>query len=147
MNTEYAVGKIRIRFASQARRRWLVVLFCIAVAGLFCAGLLVHANAAAVAWVAGGSGALFIALLVMFAWITGDSRGRRDERETDRIHRAHTLAYRIFGWVLLAALWPVLEFHKHLPDPLIGAGYMFFVTLPGAILLWTEPDLEEERRG
>ena len=32
MNTEYAVGNIRIRFASQARRRWFVALVYAALA-------------------------------------------------------------------------------------------------------------------
>jgi protein-S-isoprenylcysteine O-methyltransferase Ste14 len=141
MNTEYAVGNIRIRFESQARRRWLVALFYVAVAGLYCGGLFVHASAATVTWIEGVCAAFFLALFIIFTWIAGDTR-RRDEREMQRINHAHTLAHRIFVGVFAAALWYGFGFHQHLPNPVIGAGYMVFITLPGTILLWTEPDME-----
>jgi uncharacterized membrane protein len=143
MNTEYAIGNFRIRFESRARRRWLVVLFYIAVAGLYCGGLFVHSSVATVTWIEGVCAALFLTLFIIFTWIVGDTRGRRDEREMHRFNRAHTVAYRIFICAMLADLWFVIGFHKQPPFPMLGAASMFFITLPMAILLWTEPDLED----
>jgi hypothetical protein len=142
VNTDYAIGNFRIHFESRARRRWLVALFYVAVAGLYCGGLLVHASVATVTWIEGVCAALFLALIIIFTWIAGDTR-RRDEREMQRVNHAHTLAHRIFVFVFASVLWYVVGFHKQLPNPVIGAGYMIFITLPGSILLWTEPDMED----
>lgn len=131
-----------MRFESRARRRWLVVLFYVAVAGLYCGGRFVHASAATVIWIEGVCAAFFLTLFIIFTWIAGDARCK-DEREIQRVNHAHALAHRIFVGIFAAALWYVMGFHKQLPNPVIGAGYMLFITLPGTILLWTEPDMEE----
>jgi hypothetical protein len=86
-----------------------------------------------------------------------ESEYRNDEREIDQRGRAHYLAYQ--GLTLaLVGLWGVANFHANkssllawLPIPadqllyglttaLVGVA----LTLPQAILLWTEPDMEAE---
>ncbi|MGB6728245.1 MAG: hypothetical protein WBE74_20305 [Terracidiphilus sp.] len=86
---------------------------------------------------------------------------RSDERELNRRNDAHFVAYRILGVMFVAAF--VLDFFNSsesqilalagIPAPtvhkaiqvLLQAGYILFLTLPAAILLWTEPDMEEAR--
>jgi hypothetical protein len=84
-----------------------------------------------------------------------------DEREVRRRDNAHEVAYRRMGVVgiitfLIAyfknAALPLLERHgitlstaffDNLIYGLLIASFILFVTLPQAILLWTEPDMEE----
>ena len=81
---------------------------------------------------------------------------RNDERELHQRDRAHYLAYQAVGWaVVLQAflasmriLSPrVQEWISMPPDRLYyGCALVtltMFLTLPQAILLWTEPDMEE----
>jgi hypothetical protein len=85
-----------------------------------------------------------------------------DERSLVRRDYAHYLSDRFLGTVVSTAF--LLEFLKNasifrfvlaigisvgamnnLVYSLLQVGYISFLTLPQAILLWTEPDLEEER--
>jgi hypothetical protein len=166
MNTEYAVGNIRIHFESRARRRWLVALFYAVVAGFGFAPFPAHSNPLSV-WMVSGYGVLFAALTIVFTWIAGDPHIRGDERETHRRDHAHFVAYRILLYVFLAAslyyfvaipaarsllesnpsslfLRVVLSgsLRQHF---LFIAAALLFGFLPQAILLWTEPDMEEAR--
>jgi hypothetical protein len=168
LKTEYAVGKIRIHFESQARRRWFVALIY--------AVLLVYAVLAAfeitqrslngkvtttTEWIVAGCGILFVALWIVFTWLAGDQRARSDEREMHRREHAHFRAYYVLGYGILAALFasffadpnpitPLLPlalrtFLIKLPQMLLMDTIFIYITLPQAILLWTEPDMETEQ--
>jgi len=170
MNTEYAVGNLRIRFESRARRRWFVVLFYTVLAAIGPAGYSARENNAIGMWIVIGCVVLFTAFVIVFSWIAGDMRTRGDEREMHRRDHAHFLAYRIllysaaavlsyFGIAALFAgffrgsdpLAPLLpltlrELLAQLPHFLLPAVCVFFGSLPQAILLWTEPDMEDPQQ-
>jgi hypothetical protein len=160
MKAEYAVGNIRIRFASQARRRWFVALVYAVLAVLDLAMFYVNAKETTGASIIIGCGILFVGLLIIFTWIAGDMRTRGDEREIYRRDHAHYLAYYFLGYGLIGALFvgsfrgpnpiaPLLPlalrpFLMQLPHVLLWATFFLYLTLPQAILLWTEPDMEEQ---
>jgi hypothetical protein len=81
---------------------------------------------------------------------------RNDERELHQRDRAHYLAYQAVGWaVVLQAflasmriLSPRVQGWISMPPDQLYYGcalvtLTMFLTLPQAILLWTEPDMEE----
>ena len=162
MNTEYAVGNIRIRFESRARRRWFVALVYTVLAVFFLAVLLLNKEEAAGAWVRVGCGILFVGLFIVFTWIGGDMRRRGDEREMRRRDHAHFMAYRAFAYLLAGCVLIALfagyfggpnlimtlaplalrGFLMQLPNVLVLAPFLLYATLPQAILLWTEPDMD-----
>ncbi len=162
MNTEYAVGNIRIRFESRARRRWFVALVYVVLAVFLLTIFFLNTEEAAGAWTRVGCGILFVGLFIVFTWIAGDMRRRGDEREMRRRDRAHFMAYRAFayllaGYVLIAlfagyfggpnlimTLAPLAlrGFLMQLPNVLVMATVLLYGTLPQAILLWTEPDMD-----
>jgi hypothetical protein len=166
MNTEYAVGNMRIRFESRARRRWFVAL-CYAV---FAVSDLVwcflnpkmnpsaNPKEATGAWIIATCMILSVALVIVFTGIAGDMRARGDERETHRREHAYFRAYFILGNFLVGALFagyfrgpnpitplvPLVlrEVLVQLPPLLLGAAGILYITLPQAILLWSEPDMD-----
>lgn len=166
MNTEYAIGNIRIRFESRARRRWFVAL-CYAVfavadaAWCFLSKVNPGANPQNVtsAWIVAGCMIVSVALMIVFTGIVGDWRARGDERETHRREHAFFRAYFVLGNFLIGALFagyfrgpnpitPLVplalrQVLVQLPLMLLGAAGILYMTLPQAILLWTEPDLDE----
>jgi uncharacterized integral membrane protein len=166
MRTEYALGNIRIRFESRARRRWFValiytVLLVYAVLAAFnLTQLSLNRQVTTTEWIVVGCGILFVALWIVFTWLAGDMRARGDEREVHRRDHAHWRAYYIVGYGVLAALFagyfagpnpitPLLPlvprtFLVKLPQILLMATIWIYITLPQAILLWTEPDMEDE---
>jgi VanZ family protein len=167
MKTEYAVGKIRIHFESRARRRRFValiyaVLLVYAVLAAFeiTQRSLSGRVTATYAWIVAGFGILFVALWIVFTWLGGDMGARGDERETHRRDHAHFRAYYVLGIGLVAALFtgffadpnpiaPLLPlalrtFLIKLPQMLLMDTIFIYITLPQAILLWTEPDMEPE---
>ena len=104
MNTEYAIGKIRIPFASQARRRWFVGLFYAAEAVVCLAWCSFNNPKEAVdAWILSGCMFLLVGMVIIFTGIAGNMRSRGDERETHRRDHAHYLAYRALTYVVLGA--------------------------------------------
>ncbi len=167
MNTEYAVGNIRIHFESRGRRRWFVALCyaVFAVSDLVWCFLSPKMNPSANlkeatgAWIIAGCMILGAALVIVFTGIAGDMRSRGDERETHRREHAYFKAYFVLGNFLVSALIasyfrgpnpvsPLLpqtlqEFLAQLPLMLLGAAGILYITLPQAILLWTEPDMEK----
>lgn len=164
MNSEYSVGNIRIRFESRARRRWLVVLFyaLMAVLDLACVNNRIHPPLSYLAaWVVSGLAILVFALLIVFTWLTDDMRMRGDERETYCREHAYARAYRALRYFIAAAFFAVVglfpepnpiipllpptvrAFLVQLPYMLLFAILLLYITLPQAILLWTEPDMEE----
>ena len=166
MNTEYSVGNIRIHFESRSRRRRLVVLVyaVMAVFDLRYAAYLVQGPdwlVRHVPWFVCLLGILFVVLFIVFTWLTNDIRLRGDERETHRREHAYAKAYRPLGYFLAAALFasffrglnpitPILPltiraYLLQLPFMLLFAIVLIYATLPQAILLWTEPDMEAEQ--
>lgn len=166
MNTEYVVGYIRIHFESRARRRGLVAL-CYAVfaaADLAWVSLSPKVNPSAnpkdatSAWVVAGCMILSVLLFIVFTGIAGDMRARGDERETHRRDHAYFRAYFVLGNFLLGALFagyfrgsnPITPqvplvlrvVLVQLAPMLLGAAGILYITLPQAILLWTEPDMD-----
>ena len=162
MKTEYAVGNFRIRFESRARRRWFVALLYAALTVFDLAMCYLTAKATAGAWLI--SVVLILVILfgglsIVFSWIAGDMRGRGDEREMHRRDHAHYLAYYALFYFLVGELIvgnyhgpnPITPFLPQalrallaqLPYFLFLATFFLYLSLPQAILLWTEPDLEE----
>ena len=171
MNTEYAVGHLRMHFESRARRRWFVAL-CFAVFAIvdlalnflgpkLNQGINLNLKDATGAWIICVCGVLSVALFIVLTWLAGDMRARGDERETHRRDHAHYLAFYFLGYGLIAALFaayfrgpnpvtPLLplavrEVLMQLPYIILVATGILYVTLPQTILLWTEPDMEAER--
>ncbi len=169
MNTEYAVGNIRIHFESRARRRWFVAL-CYAVFAVcdlalcFLSPILNpsgNPKVIAGAWIIIGCAILFIALFIVLTWLGGDMRSRGDEREIYRRDHAHYLAYYFLGYGLVAALFagyfrgpnpvtPLLPlalqgFLIQLPYIILGGIGILYITLPQALLLWTEADIDADQ--
>ena len=78
-----------------------------------------------------------------------------DERELQQRDRAHYWAYQILG-VSIVVPWIILSLGRHklgllghavanqIASGMLLASLALFLTLPQAILLWTEPDLEPE---
>jgi len=99
---------------------------------------------------------LFLALRVYKAE-PEENEYRNDERELAQRNSAFYLAYTPIT-VFIALLWLLMNFRDHIPrllerfsvpvDSLLyglaTAAAIAAVTLPQAILLWTEPDMEEE---
>jgi hypothetical protein len=160
MRTEYAVGNLHIRFASRARRRWFVALVYAVLAVFDCAQFSLNRSWTTTGWVISGCLILGVALLIVFSWLAGDMRSGGDEREMRRRDHAHFRAYHFLGYGLIAALFagyftgpnpitPLLPsvlraFLNKLPQMLLVATGILYITLPQAILLWTEPDMETE---
>jgi len=168
MNTEYAVGNIRVRFESRIRRRWLVVLFYAVVAAFDLAARTIDTTGP---WIFIGWGILFAALFIVFSWLVDNARTREDEREMHRRDHAHYVAYRsllycfLVGFLLYGVvLFPLYAHYFKGPEtfpsmpllPLALRGFlmqlqrfllvavcMLFITLTQAILLWTETDMDE----
>jgi hypothetical protein len=156
MRTEYAVGNIRIRFESRARRRQFVAFFYAVLASSVLAGFSVSAKDATSTWVSAGCMIAFVVLWMVFTGVAGDMRDRGDEREMRRRDHAHFRAYRSFNYILMGALFlryirepnPVAPVPMALreivvqPNVLAVSAFLLYLTLPQAILLWTEPDME-----
>jgi len=89
---------------------------------------------------------------------------RNDERELTQRDHAHYIAYRVLGGLVTLAF--LIQFMASVPAPdeirtlrnllgltdivvrhtiylLLQAGYILALTLPPALVLWTEPDMEE----
>jgi hypothetical protein len=160
MNTEYAVGNIRIHFESRVRRPWFVALVYVVLAAFDFTVSFLEKTRAIPAWLIAGCGILGVALWIVLTGLAGDMRARGDEREMHRRDHAHFRAYWFIGYGVIAPLFagyfagpnpitPLLPlamraFLIHLPQMLIVATFILYLTLPQAILLWTEPDLEPE---
>jgi hypothetical protein len=167
MNTEYAVGHLRIRFESRARRRWFVALFYALLAVFELVGFSnrvgfsLSAKTTTSTWISIGCMILFVVLFIVFTGVAGDMRARGDEREMHRRDHAHFKAYYIPLFVLVGALLagsfrepnpisPLLPlalrgFFLQLPYFLTMTAFLLYLTLPQAILLCTEPDMENPR--
>jgi hypothetical protein len=84
-----------------------------------------------------------------------DGTDRNDERELQRRDRVHYQAYQAIC-VLLAVIWILAMWETHPPRfiparllpmllyPVVLPIILLAITLPQAILLWTEPDMDVE---
>jgi hypothetical protein len=91
---------------------------------------------------------------------TGDEAYRNDERELGQRNLAHYRAYQALS-ITVVILWALTNFKAEVPRliarlsipvdmvlyGLVTAAVVVAITLPQAILLWTEPDMEEDFSG
>jgi hypothetical protein len=149
MNTEYAIGNLRIRFESRTRRRWLVAFFYASLAALDLAARTIDTTGPLILIVCG---LLWVALLIVISWLVDNAWTRGDEREMQRRDHAYYVAYRSLLWCFVAGflLYPgVLRplFASYFWGHFLRVAVCFLIiTLPPAILLWTEPDMEDPRQ-
>jgi len=162
MNPDYVVGNVRIQFSSQKRRRRFVVLVYTVLGLLDLAWFAYPATSARNAWIVSGCMIVVVALIVVFTGVVGDIRLRGDERQNYRRDHAHYLAYYRLGSGLIAALicssivhskeitahfsMALQGYLQHLPTVMLVGTGILYMTLPQAILLWTEPDMEATPR-
>ena len=164
MKTELAVGNFRIHFEFRSHRRWFVALCytLFAVSDLVWCFLNPKMNPsasskeAAGAWIVAGCMFLSVVLVVVLTGLSGDIRARGDERETHRREHSISRAYPLIGFSVMASAFAssfgiptagplplaAREFLVQLTFVLSMATFFLYVTLPQAILLWTEPDLD-----
>jgi hypothetical protein len=164
MNAEYAVGNLRIHFESRARRRWFVALcYAVFIASDFVWCFLnpkmnpsANPREATAGWIIAGCMFLSVVVLLVLRDVGGDLRARGDERETLRRQYSISRAYPYIGFGVMASLisgsfglptvnvTPGLrEFLVQLAFILSMATFFLYGTLPQAILLWTEPDMDK----
>ena len=151
MNTTLLMLGKRVNMARRSHRRWLVVLIYAGFAALVLAWFSNYAPKLA-AWCLIGAVAFQLTIL----HLVGRSSEATDERESHRWDHAHARAYPWIGYCLLVALFtspltrtgqasalatPAL--HGQLPYMLLMTAGILYVSLPQAILLWTEPDILE----
>jgi len=160
MKTAFIFLGIRINIASRARRRWLVALIFTAFAAMDLTWF----------WLDGKSfvGWLLIAALIALARFIGGrtyeggllpSYEGGDERERIRRYYASYLAYNYVDLAFLPAILAFFILHgpdikyaspalhlllERLPWGLLIAAVILFYTLPQAIVLCTEPDMEPD---
>jgi hypothetical protein len=156
MKTEFVLFGKHFNMASQDRRRRLVILIYAGLAVLLFLATCGYANL------------LLILAFVIVARLLGGRSYKcgllppfesGDERERLRRNQAYYVAYKWWDLTLLPALlavglknnqfyqaWhPVLQnFIDNLPYGLLVASGILYYTLPQAILLWTEPDMETD---
>ena len=159
MNSDYAVGKFRIHFESRASRRRFVALVYAVLAVFLLSALILNKHVTNGPWITAGCGIVYVALWIVFSWIAGNPHARGDEREVHRRDHAHFKAYYALGYFLFIALIagsfrgpdpitphlpPALQgYLMQLPFVLLLTTGLLYGTLPSAILLWTEPDMEQ----
>jgi len=159
VKTELAIGNIHLNLATRARRRWVVAAFYAAFAALLAVWFLWGSTASTPGL------ALFLFFALGLSFIGGRSSRRGlvppdevgDERELLRRYRAHYLVYNWLDMLCIPAFFAAIAVNSpavHHAGPavqtlvgrlawtlLMAVGILFY-TLPQAILLWTEPDME-----
>lgn len=159
MKTELTIGNAHFNVAPRARRRVLVATLYAFFAALVAAWFL---------W--GSSHPLAALTLMVFFVLAARFMGGRtytgglipsyvggDERERTRRYRAHYMAYTWLDMLFIPALFAAFAVNspeaRHTGPAaqmlvgrlawalLIAVGILYY-TLPQAILLWTEPDME-----
>ena len=154
MRTQINFLGIRINLAPRSHRRFFVVFFYSAMlswAVCLCVGF--------DRTVTFGLLSVVALALLLFVGYAGLGHEASDEREIHRRDHAFYVAHRQTGWLLAIAFFTVW---LQGPNPLVGLlqpSYrrifealprsamftllMIIMTLPQAILLWIEPDMEE----
>jgi hypothetical protein len=167
MKTEIQLLGQQIDIASRTRRRWLVVLIYAGFAALIAAWFALYSSPTAAMRSITGL-AIFFAIQFMGRFLGGRTyrdgivppAESGDEREQHRRDHAYYLAYKWWDLTFIPVVlsvglkinvdystWqPALRiFFDRLPWGLAVAAGILYFTLPQAILLWTEPDMEEEQ--
>jgi hypothetical protein len=158
MKTHLDILGRHIDLAARSRRRWLLALI---YAGF--AGMTIVWSIYGLSWF----GLVFLLVFILVARAIGGKTYRGglvpafesgDEREQNRRDRAFYVAYKWWDLTLLPAMaavglknnafypgWDpaVRTFVDRLPYGLLIAAGILYYTLPQAILLWTEPDMEK----
>ena len=156
MNTQLELLGKRINMAPRTNRRRLVIVMYAAFAAMITVWYSRYDGWFAAWCLMGG-----VALVLIVLLLVGEAREASDEREAHRWDHARARAYPWLGFMLLlamgtsqvhrnvsASLHPVTHAAlQRLPWALVMAAGVLYLTLPQAILLWTEPDLEEDLRG
>lgn len=152
MNTTLQLFGKRINMAPRAHRRWLVVATYAAFAA-FIIAVFWFSRSLFYAWCL----IAVVAASIMISHLVGRRTEATDERETYRWDNATARAYPWIGHCLLVAL-VATQLHgkvseaahpalfatfQQLPYSLLMATGVLYITLPQAILLWTEPDMED----
>lgn len=156
MNTQLAFVGRRINMATRTHRRWLVALIYLISTVLIVAWAWFSRHGASFA--AAGCVIAFVGLLYLpILHLVGEAREATDEREKHRWDQARARAYPCLGYALLLAVltWPLHankastalhpELHgilQQIPYGILMAAGVIYMTLPQAILLWTEPDMD-----
>jgi hypothetical protein len=162
MNTQLAILGRRINVASRSRRRQLVVLLYLVFAILLIAFFALN-----------GSSTITIIVFLGGSFLQKLLGGRHhdggvvppvdqgDERDMRRRDHAYFVAYWWWDFALIPAFlslglkniqpsgqWGLLlhAFAERLPWGFLVAAMILYYTLPQAILLWTEPDMEDLER-
>ena len=161
MNTQLAFLGKHFNMAPRAHRRRFVVLFYTSMAAFCLVWCSFNPKQNAGAWIVSGCMILGTALAVVLSEISGDMRIRGDEREMERRGQAYFTAHALFGKLVVVALLVGALFRGHNPltllvpaalrggmvdwtSALFMAIGLLYLTLPQSILLWTEPDMEQE---
>jgi hypothetical protein len=134
---------------------WTVILICrLFLGGYYPGGLIKPFNEKASKRKETSSLQL-LRLRVFPSTLTADGEYENDERELNQRGQAHYLAYRVLGLSLLVP-WAVSSFFgesrfsgtyaviaNHVCSAMLLTLLLLFLTLPQAILLWTEPDMDQ----
>lgn len=155
MNTQLAFVGRRIDMAPRIHRRWLVALIYLIFTVLIVAWSWFHSRYVG-SFAAAGCMIAVVALWVLILYLAGGPSEAADEREKRRWDQVRARAYPWLGYVLLLAVltWPLHAIGNAIPYPelhgilqqlpygiLMATGVLYY-TLPQAILLWTEPDMD-----
>jgi hypothetical protein len=162
MNTQLAFLGKHFNMAPRTRRRRFVALFYTAMAAICLAWYSFNPKQNTDAWILSWCMILGTALAVVFSGVSGDMHIPGDEREMERRGQAYFTAHALFGKLVVVALLADALFRGHnqitllVPAALRGgmvnwtsalfmAIGLLYLSLPQAILLWTEPDMEQEQ--
>ena len=153
MNTDVGFFGKRVKLISRTSRRWFVALmysgFAFWILGFPFGNRLIQL----ISLVA------FMVALLIFASVSGTGYEGGDEREEHRRDHVFYVAYRELRWVVLLAFFfsalhgqspitilmsPSLQaILERVSNAVFFALITLYGTLPQAVLLWTEPDIEE----
>jgi hypothetical protein len=151
MNTTLDLLGRHINMAPRVRRRGLVVLTYVAFAA-FIIAVFWFSKSLFYAWCL----IAVVAVSIMVSHLVGRRSEADDERESYRWDHATARAYPWIGHCLLVAL-VTTQLHskvseaahpalfatfQQLPYSMLMAAGVLYITLPQAILLWTEPEME-----
>lgn len=154
MNTQVVFLGKRINMAPRVHRRWLVVATYAAFAA-FIVAVFWFSRSVFYTWCL----IAVVAVSIMVSHLVGRPNQATDERESYRWDHATARAYPWIGNCLVLALLTT-QLHgkvteaahpalfatfQQLPYSVLMAAGVLYITLPQAILLWTEPDIEDER--
>ena len=154
MNTQTAFVGRRIDIAPRAHRRWLVALIYLIFTVLIVSWAWFSRHP--VSFAAPGCVIACVALYLLILHLAGPPSEATDEREKRRWDQVRARAYPWLGYALMLALFtwqlhasvkatlhPELQgILQQLPYGILLAAGVLYMTLPQAILLWSEPDMD-----